>query len=154
MRSIAATASTIALFLCLIFFSVDKLCLLHETYTIRAQELEKELWLLSQCKDPEFFSNMGHHTNLCSEVESKARIGAAWYALNKVSCSLQVEAMWDMVAKVSWPILAAVAATFVLFPSAIVACTRAHASPYTYRDYDSEVQCKLVPHPLRYQSMI
>ena len=129
MRSIFATASTIALFLCLGFFSVDKICLLHEVYTIRSHELEKERWLLKQCKDPEFFSNLGYHTSLCTEIEGKARIGALWYAINQVSCSLPVEIIWETLVKASWPLLALLAATFLLFPSVVVAYARGSHYP-------------------------
>ena len=96
---------------------VDKICLLHEPYVIRSQELSKEKWLLDQCRDATFFANLAHHTDVCTEVEAKARIGVFWFALNKVSGSLPIGDAWEMIARASWPILAAVAATFVLFPS-------------------------------------
>ena len=154
MRSVVSSACSIALFLCLGFFSVDKVCLFHETYTVRAQELRKEEWLLDQCKDMVFFSNMGEHTSLCTEVDAKARIGAFWYALNRVSGSLPFLEAWEAVTRASWPILAGVAAVFILFPSAVVAYARTHASGgEVYRDYEYGRICKPDPSVSRYPLM-
>ena len=150
MRSVFSTACTIGLFLCLCFFSMEKVCLLHSTYIVRAQELMKEEWLLNQCQDATFYANMGQHTTLCTEVEAKARVGAAWHALAEVSSSLPVLDVWESVSRASWPILAAAAATFILFPSAVVAYTRAHGQGHVYRDYELRKGCEVDPAAPRY----
>ena len=110
--------------------------------------------LLDQCKDMVFFSNMGEHTSLCTEVDAKARIGAFWYALNRVSGSLPFLEAWEAVTRASWPILAGVAAVFILFPSAVVAYARTHASGgEVYRDYEYGRICKPDPSVSRYPLM-
>ncbi len=62
---------------------------LYSAWHKAKMKLEDESWLRENCKDPLFFSKMKSHTNLCSEVEANARIGAFWTALHDVIESLK-----------------------------------------------------------------
>lgn len=40
----------------------------HHAYTEHQQRLDEDAWLLAQCADPEFFSNMRRHASVCDDV--------------------------------------------------------------------------------------
>ncbi len=63
---------------------------LHSAWHKARMKSEDEIWLRENCRDPIFFSKMKSHTNICSEVEANARIGAFWAALHDVveSCKI------------------------------------------------------------------
>ena len=64
---------------------LDGVSAFHTAYRRACLRLEDERWLLNQCRDPVFFSKMRAYTNVCSEVETKARVGAFWIALRDSS---------------------------------------------------------------------
>jgi hypothetical protein len=64
---------------------VDGVSAFHTFYRKACLRLEDERWLLNQCRDPVFFSKMRAYTNVCSEVETNARVGAFWLALRESS---------------------------------------------------------------------
>lgn len=56
----------------------------HVAYTRRRQVLENNVWLLQQCKSPDFYGNMKHHSTLCDDV-ALAESDALWlHALRDV----------------------------------------------------------------------
>ncbi len=63
---------------------------LYSAWHKAKMKLEDETWLRENCRDPLFFSNMKSHTNICSEVEANARIGAFWAALHDVVESFKI----------------------------------------------------------------
>ena len=124
MRNLLNSLGTVACTLVLAFFATDKVCLLHQSYQLQSAKIEKESWLRSQCAKPDFYSNMRYHTSLCEEVESTARIGAAWHAINEVAESLPVSDALKAVQRASWPVLAAVAVVCLFFPSLLISHMR------------------------------
>ena len=66
-------------------FFLDALSAIYTAYNRACMRLDNESWLRTNCKDPVFFSNMRAHTNICSDVEANARVGAFWAALREVS---------------------------------------------------------------------
>ena len=58
---------------------------LSVSHSIAQAKLDSEAWMLNNCRDPVFRSNMRAHTNVCSEVEANARIGPWGAALRDVS---------------------------------------------------------------------
>jgi hypothetical protein len=59
------------------------LCRFHEIYLTTSARLESELWLVSQCQDPLFFTKMHLHTDLCFTVTNNARVGACMLSLQE-----------------------------------------------------------------------
>jgi len=56
----------------------------HAAYMRRRQMLENNVWLLEQCKSPDFYGNMKHHSTLCDDV-ALAESDALWlHALRDV----------------------------------------------------------------------
>ena len=54
-------------------FVLTRVELFHEA--LRAEELrrEREAWLIEECRKPEFYAHMKHHSALCDEVEVHAK---------------------------------------------------------------------------------
>lgn len=50
--------------------ALDRLCLFHQTYQAISARLSSERWLLEKCSDPNFFSNMHQHSDLCFQVSA------------------------------------------------------------------------------------
>jgi hypothetical protein len=123
-KTLLSSAATVACALVLAFFATDKLCLLHHSYQLQAAKIEKESWLRKQCSMPDFYSNMRYHTSICEEVESTARIGAMWHAVNEVAGSLPFEEILHAVQRASWPFLAVLAVVCLFFPSILIAQMR------------------------------
>jgi hypothetical protein len=69
---------------------LDGLGALYTAYKRACMRLDDEKWLLENCKDPVFFANMRAHPNVCSDVETNARIGAFWTALREVTDIVRV----------------------------------------------------------------
>lgn len=124
MRTIASSAATVACALVMSFFATDKICLLHKEYQLRVAKIEKETWLRVQCAKPDFYSNMRYHTSLCEEVESTARIGAAWHAISEVADSLPCGEVLHAIQRASWPFLAVLAVVCLFFPTVLIAQMR------------------------------
>ena len=129
MRCFVVSVVNVCFLVVFLFFLGDKLCLLHEMYTVQAHRIGDESWLRRQCTDPVFFSNMKSHTPICEEVENRARIGALWFALAEVSNSLPLANAWVEVKAVSFPVLAVSAVVMILFPSLIVSLFRYTSPP-------------------------
>jgi hypothetical protein len=66
-------------------FIISRMCLFHEAYVSESNKRVDERWLLEQCKDPEFYSNIRQHTDLCTEVANNAGSSLLLAALSKVA---------------------------------------------------------------------
>ena len=69
-------------------FVTSRIFYFHEAYIEESSRRADEQWLLLQCKDPEFYSNIRQHTDLCTEVANNARGSLLLKALHKVLLSL------------------------------------------------------------------
>ena len=54
-------------------FVLTRVQLYAEALVVEQQRRKHEEWLMEQCKSPEFYSNMKHHSALCDQVEAHAR---------------------------------------------------------------------------------
>lgn len=100
---------------------LDRLCVFHQTYMAISAKLESERWLVKQCLDPQFFSNMHQHSDLCFQVETNARVGAFMLSLRQLTQScLPAELLLSTLSVsrlASWPVLCCLAALCLLAPS-------------------------------------
>lgn len=48
--------------------AVSRAYIFYEAYCAFTLQRADEAWLGRQCKDPEFYSNMRQHTDLCAQV--------------------------------------------------------------------------------------
>jgi hypothetical protein len=63
----------LALGLWLAGFVLTRWQLYYDALVVEQQRRKHEVWLMEQCKSPEFYSNMKHHSALCDQVEAHAR---------------------------------------------------------------------------------
>jgi hypothetical protein len=88
-------------------FLATRTHMFHVAYMRRRQVLENNVWLLEQCKSPDFYGNMKHHSTLCDDV-ALAESDALWlHALRDVvdethpcgehSCAARVQHMLEWI---------------------------------------------------------
>lgn len=66
-------------------FVISRIFLLHDAYISESNKRADERWLLDRCREPEFYSNLRQHTDLCTAVEKNARSSLFLTALNSVA---------------------------------------------------------------------
>ena len=59
-------------------FIVARLFIFYEAYVNFQGVLKDEEWLRSQCDQPEFYSNMRQHSDLCNDVRRNAERSPSW----------------------------------------------------------------------------
>jgi hypothetical protein len=82
--------------------SIHQLCLFHQIYLDMAARLESEQWLVQQCEDPNFFSKMHTHTDLCFIVNNHARVGALMLALREFTQGILASDILERVGLTGW----------------------------------------------------
>lgn len=87
---------------------------LHAAHALNRRRLDSEAWMLSNCLDPVFSSQLRAHTNVCSQVEASARIGAWGAALRDVSATARLSLSSHARALASLPILPIIGAALAL----------------------------------------
>lgn len=92
-----------------ITFFISRAFLLHESYVAEANKRMDERWLLEKCQEPEFYSNLRQHTDLCTEVARNARSSLLLTALNKVASQTHacgstscVEMAFSLFSRLGW----------------------------------------------------
>ena len=63
----------LALVLWVCGFAITRVQLYAEALVVEQQRRKHEEWLMEQCKSPDFYANMKHHSALCDQVEAHAR---------------------------------------------------------------------------------
>lgn len=71
-------------------FVVSRIYLLHEAYIEEANKRSDERWLLKQCSNPEFYSNIRQHTDICTEVATNSKSSLLLKAVYKVASSTHI----------------------------------------------------------------
>jgi hypothetical protein len=70
-------------------FCISRIFLLHEAYISESNKQADERWLLEKCKEPEFYSNIRQHTDLCTEVANNARASLLAQGCSADACMRQ-----------------------------------------------------------------
>jgi hypothetical protein len=111
-------------------FLATRTHMFHVALMRRQQQTLNNRWLLEQCKAPEFYSNMKHHSSLCDDLVLE-QADALWlHALRDViddthpcgelPCALRIERFLEWVLSRGVFLLCAMAASvFVLFLAAV-----------------------------------
>lgn len=112
-------------------FMASRIYLLHEAYIQESSKRSDESWLLRQCDDPEFYSNMRQHTDLCTEVANNARSSLILKAIYKVASNTHlcgssscVEAAYTFVLRFGWQATLLVALIMIVAPNFVFAILR------------------------------
>ena len=92
-------------------FVISRLFLLHDAYISEANKRVDEQWLLQKCKEPEFYSNMRQHSDICTEVAKNARSNLLLKALNSVAAQTHacgttscLDLIFTMFSRLGWHI--------------------------------------------------
>jgi hypothetical protein len=89
----------------------------HNAYIHHVQLIEDERWLLRQCQDPAFFSNLKQHVSLCSQVEENKQRNTFLVALNETMTTVSMCGMvtcWDLMQYIQYGGLSFVATLSVI----------------------------------------
>jgi hypothetical protein len=119
---------TCAMVLCIT--CINQLCQFHQIFQATSARLESERWLLSQCSDPNFFSKMHLHTDLCFTVENNARVGVFMLSLREFTHLLLTSELFCRLGAgwihslFSWPVAMCVGLLLLFAPSWVVSSTR------------------------------
>jgi hypothetical protein len=113
-------------------FVVSRINNFHEAYIEESNKRSNEKWILKQCSDPEFFSNMKQHADaLCSKVENNARASLLLRALNRVASSTYVcgsssciDTAYSFVVRFGWQASLLVAVLMMVAPNLVFAILR------------------------------
>jgi hypothetical protein len=111
-------------------FCISRACIFYEVYVIETVRKKEDAWLRVQCKNPEFYSNIRQHTDLCQQVEHHAQTWILLTALNamltrnqwcgaKQSCAEYIHHL--LVQGFAWPMVACFALLMVALPYIIAA---------------------------------
>ena len=112
---------------------IDQLCQFHRIFQTTSAKLEGERWLLGQCNDPNFFSKMHVHSDLCFTVGNNARVGAFMLSLRELTQSLLGSDLFlsgrsgafGLLSRIlSWPFVVGVCLILFFAPSWLVSGTR------------------------------
>lgn len=112
---------------------IDQACQFHRIYQTTSAKLEGERWLLGQCEDPNFFSKMHVHSDLCFTVSNNARVGGFMLSLRELTQSLLGSELFlngrsgalGLLPRVfSWPFVAGVCLIVFFAPSWLVRGSR------------------------------
>jgi len=129
-------------------FIVARLFIFYEAYVNFQGVLKDEEWLRSQCDQPEFYSNMRQHSDLCNDVRRNAERSPVLIALNEVAGTAHlcgryscVESLAFLSTSAGWPVLAAIVVTVVLAPTVLVRIVRSMVTGRRLPEY--------ADHPLR-----
>lgn len=122
--------TTFLAFWCLWAFTllISRIYIYHIAYNDELERLENEKWLLEKCKEPEFYSNMRSHTDLCAQVATNARASIHLRALNKVAVNTHMcgshpcsDILQTFVAKMGWQAFGVFALVILIFPNVLFA---------------------------------
>ena len=130
-------------------FVVSRLFIFYEAYVDFQGILKDEEWLRVQCTQPEFYSNMRQHSDLCNDVRRNAERSPVLIALNEVAGTAHLcgrhscmDSLTFLSSSAGWPVLVAVAVTVLLAPTMMVRIVRSVVSDRRLPEYSD--------HPLRH----
>lgn len=79
---------------------VSRIYIFHSAYIHQLQTIEDERWLLRQCSDATFFSNLKQHVDLCTAVQENAKKNVILVSLNNAmtaSSFCGTMSCWDII---------------------------------------------------------
>lgn len=121
-----------ALFILLSIFTalgvfISRVYVFYESYSLFSMQRSEESWLRAKCKDPEFYTNMRQHTDLCAQIEHRALQWIFLHSVNQVFTNTHIcgerpciEYINDLVVRgVAWPAAVILCIFVVTIPSII-----------------------------------
>ena len=125
----------------IISFSIGRVFIFYEAYTSVLRVLKEEAWLRLQCGDPNFYTNMRQHTDLCANVQRNFERIPFLVGLNAVAETAHLCGRYscaDAVIYISnggWPVLVTVGVVCLFAPMLLMRLGKLivqdHGSGYT-----------------------
>ena len=123
-----------------ISFSVGRVFIFYEAYTEMALKLKQDAWLREKCSDPNFYTNMRQHTDLCAAVQLNFERVPFLVALNAVADTAHLCGRYSCadtviyLARGGWPVLLTVFLSCLFAPMILMRVARLlihdHSSAY------------------------
>ena len=114
----------------IISFTVGRVFIFYEAYTSVLRVHKEESWLRVQCADPNFYTNMRQHTDLCANVQRNFERIPFLVGLNAVADTAHLCGRYscaDTVIYLSrggWPVLVTVALSCLFTPMLLMRVAR------------------------------
>lgn len=109
----------------------------YEKYVTISTQIEKDRDMLLICRNSTVGNVIAKHTPLCTELESRIRIGAFWLAVGSVTWGKHVESLCaglqKFVQSMSWQVAFCLALFLVFFPGLVAGTVLRQSRP---RDED------------------
>lgn len=121
---------TVLFYVAAVATCISRFYIFYEIYIHETVKIKEDAWLRLKCKEPEFYSNIRQHTDLCSQVEQHGRSWIFLTALNamvsrnqwcgaKKSCAEYMHSL--LVQGFAWPMVACFALFLIALPHIIAA---------------------------------
>lgn len=109
----------------------SRVYILHEAYIEETNRRSDEAWLLNQCNDAKFYSNIRQHTDICTEVATNARASLFLKALHKVASTTHLcgsascmESAYTFAVRLGWQSALLLALIMVVAPNFVFSLIR------------------------------
>lgn len=114
----------------IVSFSVGRFFVFYEAYTSALRLVRDEAWIRAQCSDPQFYSNLKQHSDLCQSVQINFERSPLLVALNAVSETAYLCGRYSCaenlaaISRGGWPVIASVGLISLLAPTVLVQAMR------------------------------
>ena len=114
----------------IVSFSVGRFFVFYEAYTSALRLIRDEAWIRSQCSDPQFYSNLKQHSDICQSVQINFERSPVLVALNAVSETAYLCGRYSCVENLAaisrggWPVILSVGFMSLLAPTLLVQIMR------------------------------
>lgn len=110
---------------------VSRIYVFHQAYVSETQKRADERYLLDKCNDPEFYSNIRQHTEICTHVAENAKSSLILKALHLMSQTTYLcgdracaEVVRTTLARLTWQAAVSLGFLALIFPNALLAFSR------------------------------
>lgn len=110
----------------IVSFSMGRFFVFYEAYTSALRTVRDEAWIRTQCDDPQFYSNLKQHSDLCQSVQINFERSPLLVALNAVSETSHLCGRYSCtenlvtISKGGWPVILSVGIISLLAPTLLV----------------------------------
>jgi hypothetical protein len=114
----------------IVSFSVGRFFVFYEAYTSALRVVRDEAWIRAQCADPQFYSNLKQHSDLCQSVQINFERSPLLVALNAVSETAHLCGRYSCtdnlmaISRGGWPVILSVGFVSLLAPTLLVQVMR------------------------------
>ena len=114
----------------IVSFSVGRFFVFYEAYTSALRLVRDEAWIRAQCSDPQFYSNLKQHSDLCQSVQINFERSPLLVALNAVSETAYLCGRYSCtenltaISRGGWPVIVSVGFISLLAPTILVQVMR------------------------------